>query len=306
MPTDLTDALRALDRLDGVAEAVTAARSAAAELRWHEGMRRRWREARAETAVRTAVASAAVDGARVEVSWLRRQVAAGPDLTDPGSSPAAGPGEELVLAAWLAQVHADALLGELGGKVRAPDVPAAALVSGLHRDLTARLAARGRIPADAVGRPRSHDQPLESAAGDAPLTLRGAAAVTAAPVGGELRARLAVLLDVIDADGVPALVRVGVAHAEIATLRPFVTGNGLLARALARVLAVRSGLEPTGVAVLDAHPAAGVGAYRTALSAYASGTPTGVAAWLRYQAECVVVGAEEGAAVATAVLAGRL
>lgn len=212
MPTDISAALRALDRLDGVAEAVTAARSAAADLRWHEGLRRRWREARAETAVRTAVASAAVDGARVDAAWLRRQVAAGVDLA---TTPAAGAAEELVLAAWLAQVHVDALLGDLGGKVAAPAVPAAALLSGLHRDLTARLAAQGRIDADAVGRPRGDAPPREAGPGAAPVTLRDASDAPA-PVGAELRARLAALIDVIDADDVPALVRVGVAHAELA------------------------------------------------------------------------------------------
>lgn len=110
----------------------------------------------------------------------------------------------------------------------------------------------------------------------------------------------------MDATAAPALVRVGVVHAEIVTAAPFGVADGLLARAVARLLAVRSGLEPTGVAVLDAHPAADPAGYRRALAGYASGTPAGVASWLTYQAQAVVVGAAAGAAVADAVLAGRL
>ncbi|MFH5824967.1 hypothetical protein [Georgenia sp. AZ-5] len=100
--------------------------------------------------------------------------------------------------------------------------------------------------------------------------------------------------------------RVGVAHAELVTLRPFATGNAALARAVARLLAVRTGLEPTGVAVPDAHAAAGPARYRAALDGYAAGTPDGVAAWLVYQAECLEAGARLGAEVATAVLSGRV
>lgn len=300
MTSDVTAALDALASLDGVAQAADRAREAVTELRWHEGLRRRWREARAETAVRSAVATVALEGVRADAGWLRQQVASG--AAAPGGLPA---GEALVVAAWRAQVHVGELLGDLGGRGRPPAAPAGELVAGLHRDLTAHLAAAGALPAAAVGRPRTDDQPREGGPLDPPVTLRGGGDPAPAPVGAELRSRLAAVLAVLAAEEAPALVRVGVVHGELATLRPFTTGNGLLARAVARLVAVRSGLEPTGVAVLDAHAAEQPGAYREALAGYASGTPAGVAHWLRFQADAVVVGAVEGAAVATAVRAGR-
>lgn len=285
MSSAVVTALDALARLDGVPEAADRARAAATELRWHEGLRRRWREARAETAVRSAVAVAALEGVRAEAGWLRARVAS-------GAPAAAGADDALVVAAWRAQVHVGELLGDLGGRGGPAGAPVGEVLAGLHRDLTAHLVTAGALPASAVGRPRTGDQPREG--GAAP-----------APVGTELQARLAAVLAVLDADGAPALARVGVVHAEFATLRPFVTGNGMLARTVARLVAVRSGLEPTGVAVLDAHAAARPAAYRDALAAYASGSPAGVAHWLRYQADAVVTGAAEGTAVATAVRAGR-
>jgi hypothetical protein len=319
MSSDVVAALDALARLDGVAEAADRAREAATELRWHEGLRRRWREARAETAVRSAIATAALEGVRADAGWLREQVAAGaagagpdggsgaPGSTGRDDGAPAGPpaGEALVLAAWRAQVHVGELLGDLGGRGRPPAAPVGELLAGLHRDLTAHLVATGALPGSAVGRPRTDDQPRERGPLDPPVTLRDAGNPGSAPVGAELRARLAAVLAVLDADGAPALVRAGIVHAELATLRPFVTGNGLLARAVARLVAVRSGLEPTGVAVLDAYAAARPGAYREALGAYASGSPAGVAHWLAFQADAVVAGSVEGAAVAAAVRAGR-
>ncbi len=96
-------------------------------------------------------------------------------------------------------------------------------------------------------------------------------------------------------------------HAEIATVRPFVRGNGLVARAVERAVIRASGLDPTGVAVAEVgHRSAGPGAYLGALAAYASGSPQGVALWLTHCAKAVVVGAQEGGRIADAVLAGRL
>lgn len=291
-PDALARALQTLETLDGVAEAAGRAREAGTRLRWHEGLRRRWREARAETAVRCAAAGAAVDGARVDVAALRAH-AAGLAVPEPD------PAMVVAVGVWRAQAEVDRLLPPLGGRGRGPSVPARELLAALHRDLVAGLVASGALPADAAGRPRrGAERPREEGAGPAGPGV--------AVLGDDLDARIDVLCALADTGDGPALARVAVVHAEIATVRPFVVGNGSLARAMARLLAVRTGLEPTGVAVLDAHPAADPLAYRRALAGYATGTPDGVAAWLRYQAECLVVGAEQGAQVATAVLAGRL
>ncbi|MGZ4613870.1 MAG: hypothetical protein ACXV1K_11980, partial [Kineosporiaceae bacterium] len=104
----------------------------------------------------------------------------------------------------------------------------------------------------------------------------------------------------------PALVVAGIAHAEIATLRPFVTGNGVVARALCRALVVGRGLDPTGVAVWEAGLLAAGPPYPLALAAYGQGTADAVRDWLVLFARSVVDGADEGVRVADAVLAGRL
>jgi Fic family protein len=104
-----------------------------------------------------------------------------------------------------------------------------------------------------------------------------------------------------------AVVLVAVVHGELLTLRPFPSGNGLVARAVSRSLVVETGLDPTGVAVPEVGLLAnGAAQYVGAAAAYLSGTPEGVAAWIRFWAEAIVVAAAEGGLVADAVLAGRL
>ena len=105
----------------------------------------------------------------------------------------------------------------------------------------------------------------------------------------------------------PAVVVAALVHAEIATLRPFVRGNGLVARAMERAVIQASGLDPTGVAVAElGHGAGGGAAYLGALAAYGTGSPEGVGLWIMHCAQAVVAGAAEGGRIADAVLLGRL
>ena len=71
------EALRAVAADERVRAAEAAVREACSELRWNEALRRRWREARAEAAIRGAIASGGVEGAVVSAEVLREQVAAG-------------------------------------------------------------------------------------------------------------------------------------------------------------------------------------------------------------------------------------
>jgi Fic family protein len=274
--TAIVSALDRLAALPGVDEAVTAARDACTELRWHPALRRRSAEARAEATIRAARSSAALDGARYPVDLVRdvaRGAAGFPD--DPSGHVARG-----ALRAVTEARHAEAAVSRTPSQV----------LARLHV-----AAAAGVVPDDALGRPR--------AAGEAP----GDGGGTPAPDGPALSARLAGLADLLEAPpSAPALVVAAVAHAEVATLRPFAAANGVVARALARAVVVGRGLDPMGVVVWEAaHLAAGP-RYATALAAYASGTPDGVAHWLTHCAQAVVDGAGEGRVVCDAVLAGRL
>ena len=273
------EVLDRLAALPGVPEAVASAREACTALRWHQALRRRTAEAAAESTVRAARASAALEGAELPVALVRDQLrGARPLPADAVGSTVAG--------ALRATIEA----GRLGEVTRRS--PAQALAR-LHT-----AAAAGLVADDALGRPRRPGEPARDLGG----------AGRPAPPGEELTARLDALAALLSAGGdVPALVLAAVAHGEVLTLRPFVVGSGVVARALFRAVVVDRGLDPTGVAVPEAALlTSGLPAYAAALAGYAQGTPAGVAGWLRYCADAVTAGAAEGVAVADAVAAGRL
>jgi hypothetical protein len=133
-----------------------------------------------------------------------------------------------------------------------------------------------------------------------------------APPSGVVQERLAALVEIVLAgtssgSGVPAVVVGAVVHAELATVRPFVRGNGAVARAFERALVRATGLDPTGVVVPEAgHVAQGGPAYTGALAAYGMGTAEGVGLWLGHYAQAIIAGAAEGHRICDAVRAGRL
>ncbi|WP_088321200.1 Fic family protein [Kineosporia sp. R_H_3] len=285
--TDTADALTALAALPGVPEAVDAAREACTRLRWHNALRRRTEEARAESGVRAARASAALAGARFPVAMIRdaaRGAATLPD--DPTGRTASG--------ALRAAAEATRLDG----------VWSTAPMQALARLHTA--AAAGLVPDEALGRPRRAGE----APGDGADLLTGAAPgdVVPAPDGGDpLTVRLDGLADLLRAPAeAPALVVAALVHAEVMTARPFVVGNGVVARALCRAVVRGRGLDPTGVAVWEVPLLVAGPSYPLTLARYAAGTADGVRDWLVLFAQAVVDGAAEGGAVCDAILAGRL
>ena len=278
------DALGRIAALPGVGAAVDEARDACTRLRWHQGLRRRPDAARAEAGVRAVRSSAALAGARLPLD-LVRDVARGADVFPPD---AAGRTAQGVLRA-----HAEAETLPDGWE-RAP----LQALARLHV-----VAAAGLVPDAALGRPRL---PGESP-GDGADLLTPSGTPLPAPPADEVPTRLASLSDVLAVPAsVPALVVAGLMHAEIATLRPFLVANGVVARALCRAVVVGRGLDPTGVAVWEAGLLAAGPAYPLTLARYGQGSADGVAAWLILFARAVVDGAAEGERVATAVLTGRL
>lgn len=272
--------------LPGVGEAVETARSACTELRWHQALRRRIPEAAAESRVRGAAATALLEGSEPAGSQgtvrLVRDVVRGavtwPEEPDP---------VERVLKAAV-QVTA-ATEGVTAASLASP----AQVLARLHMAATADL-----LPAGQVGRPR---HPAEDCTEFRDL---------GDPVpGDQVPHRLGLVYSLLGTlqSGGSALVVAALVHAELMTVRPFVSGNGLVARALERVVHRVGGLDPTGVAVPERGHAEKVGAdYRGALTAYGQGGPEGVRLWLLQCAQATVTGAEAGSAIADAVLAGRL
>ena len=284
MSSPLIDQLAALTDLPGVRAGSDSVREACTRLRFHEALRRRIPEASAESRVRGARASAALDGAELPVDVVR----------------------ELTIGAREWPQDPDPGLRTLKGAVSATaeSERVATLVRTAPLQALARLhvaAASSVVDGDALGRPRRDEEECTELVEIGP-----------APAAAQVSARLAQLSEIITAavsaaDRVPALVVAAVVHAEIATIRPFVHGNGLVARAMERALYQALGLDPTGVAVPEAgHGANGGPAYLGALAAYAQGTATGVGLWLTQSVDAGLAGVEEGVRICDAVRAGRL
>lgn len=89
----------------------------------------------------------------------------------------------------------------------------------------------------------------------------------------------------------PALLVAAVAHAEVITVAPFVSDNGLVARAFERLILVGRGVDPTSLTVPEAGHLALRKEYESNLRAYATGSRRGVQAWLLYAAEAYAAGA---------------
>lgn len=273
-------ALTRLAELPGLPERVEAARSACTRLRWHEGLRRRTAEASAESRVRGAVASGELEGASMPIDAVRDVVRGAATWSE---SP--DPVEQVVKGVVGATVESE----------RVRSVVLAAPMQALARLHT--VAAAGLVPADALGRPRL--------AGEGSVELADLGPAPSAPLAGErLRGVVEILLA---APRVPVVVAAAVVHAELATVRPFVRGNAVVARALERALVQAAGLDPTGVAVVEAgHGAGGVAPYVGALAAYGRGDVAGVGLWIEHCCTAIEVAAAEGERVADAVRRGRL
>jgi hypothetical protein len=142
------------------------------------------------------------------------------------------------------------------------------------------LAAADIAEDDGLGRPR----------GDADVGRRLellVAIVTGGTAGGPTRSR-----------AVPAPVLAAVVHGELLTLAPFGTADGVVARAVSRLVTMSSGLDPHGLGVPEVYWMRQSGDYRAAARGFASGTPDGLTAWLLMSCRALHAGAREALAIA--------
>lgn len=222
--------------LEGVPSALAATRDGIDALLRDRGLRRTTPDLTAESLLRGAAASAALDGSTATEHDLR-----------------AGGGDPVALAA--ARVYSE-LLSLVPVIGRSPLQALARLHS---------LAASPQTPREEVGRPR-----------DAP----------------HVAARLQSLSrQLVAPTQAPALAVAALAHAEVATLQPFGSANGLVARAVERLLLVSRGVDPTALTVPEGgHQSMGE-AYAKALKAYAEEGLDGRRRWLLYAASALTAGA---------------
>ncbi|MGS2642561.1 MULTISPECIES: oxidoreductase [unclassified Streptosporangium] len=262
----MNDPLAVIAGMPGVSEAVTDARKAVDRLYGHRVLRRKSPEVSARSALRGARASAALEGVDVPLDVI-------PEVTDP-----------VVQGA----LRVSAELGRLGATWRTAPRQ---VLARLHTLAASGLTGEGG--AGDLGRPRA------TAAAPDPLGLG------AAPGPQEAVARVDGLVQLVTASSkAPALVLAAVVHAELAVLRPFGTADGVVARAAERLTLVEFGLDPKSlVAVEVGHLELGP-AYGEGLRSYLSGTPEGVAAWVRHCASAVALGVREATAICEAMQRG--
>lgn len=285
------DPLLALAALPGVTETVDAVRTAVDRVYGHRVMRRRSPEVSAEAALRAARASAALEGADWALEEVRRR-------SDFGGEPEARTvGAALRVTAEAGQLLDVWRVSPLRVLARLHLVAAGGVPAGAARGASGERGASGAERAvDAVGRPRLAGEEVDDPAG-VTLPLPGA---------DELAARLDGLNRlVLDGSSAPALVRAAVVHGELLALRPFVSHNGLVARAAERVVLIGAGLDPKAVAPPEVgHAEQGAAACRAALEGYAAGTGEGMAEWIAHCGRAVELGARESVAVCEALQRG--
>lgn len=244
----------AVAELPGVPEAVREAREAVDRLYRHRVLRRRSPEISAESALRGARASAALEGVDNPLETVRRG-----EATDPVTQGA---------------LRAVAETARLGRTWRTAP-----------RQVLARLhtvAAAGLAPERELGRPRQGRTDAD------PLGLG------AAPGAEEATARVEALSRLVTGVGdAPALVLGALVHAELVVLRPFGVADGLVARAAERLTLTEFGLDPKALVAVEVGYVELGAAYAERLRGYLTGTPEGVASWVRHCASAVVLGARE-------------
>ena len=99
----------------------------------------------------------------------------------------------------------------------------------------------------------------------------------------------------------PGPVLVGVVHGELLALSPFLVGNGVVARAAARLTAISTGLDPKGLVVPEVGHLRTGPEYAAAARAFATGTHEGLAQWFAHCVTAWRTGTKEATGIADAV-----
>lgn len=112
--------------------------------------------------------------------------------------------------------------------------------------------------------------------------------------------RLELLADVVTGTKVPAPVLAAVVHGELLVLKPFGVADGVVARGVARLVTISSGLDTHGLGVPEMYWMQKAADYRTAAQGFESGTREGLTAWLVMCSRALKAGAKEAMTIAEA------
>lgn len=247
MTSGRRDLLAPLLAIPGVADAAEQARSALAKAHRHRANLRKWPVTAAESTVRGARSSSALDGGGTQLSD------AGP--TDPVLAGALRVGQALE-----------------GGTTNLVGVWQRAPLQALAR--LHALAAADLVDSARLGRPHQNPEVV------ARLDL-----VTRLVTGGS---------------AAPAPILAAVAHGELLTLEPFGCADGVVARAVSRLVSIATGLDPHGLGVPEVFWLRRADEYRAAAAGFASGAPADVGVWLLMACRALEDGAREAVSIADA------
>ncbi|HET7357188.1 MAG TPA: oxidoreductase [Nocardioidaceae bacterium] len=207
----------------------------------------------------------------------------------------------------------DALLRDRGLRRSTPDLTAESLLRGAQASaelegssstLEELRAGAGDEVAQAAARVSAELLGLAPVLGRSPLqalarihTLAGKGQVADQDLGRprdtDSARRLAALADLLVADtSAPALLVAAVVHAEVVTVAPFTSHNGIVARAAERLVLVARGVDPTSLTVPEAGHLRLRREYESNLRGYRDGGPPGVHSFLLYAAQGYAAGAE--------------
>jgi Fic family protein len=112
------------------------------------------------------------------------------------------------------------------------------------------------------------------------------------PVSAEAAERLATLARTLADTTAPAMMVAALVHAELVTVAPFGSHNGIVARAVERIVLVGRGVDPASLTVPEAGHLALRAPYESNLRGYRDGGRNGLHSWLLYAAEAYAKGAE--------------
>jgi len=112
------------------------------------------------------------------------------------------------------------------------------------------------------------------------------------PRSAEAAERLQSLSKALLATSSPGLIVAALVHAELASVAPFASHNGIVARAAERLVMVARGVDPASLVVPEAGHLALRPEYESNLRGYRDGGDRGLHSWLLYAAEAQTKGAE--------------
>ncbi len=329
------DPLAPLLDLPDVAPAFDAARAAVDAALRHRALRRSGGEVAAEVGLRSAVASAALEGHGYDREAVRDGLVTDPVVQGALRATAALDG---LTGTW--ERAPRQVLAKLHTLIARDVVPASSLgrpvgpASPLDRPPTRPVPPGRPAGAGSPGRPAGAGSPAGpaspvgpgssvgpasqvvtgSSVGSGSLAEAGSPAGLRRPAGAEeapgrplapaTAARLDALARLIaGGTSAPVLLRAAVVHGELLALRAFDGPNGVLARAAGRLALIAGGLDPRGLLAVDVGHLAREPEYVGAAGAFATGTPDGVRSWLKHYAAAVELAAAELVDIAEAVAA---